>query len=357
MWYNNNVLTSDITLDRFHRAKQVTNQFSIETPLRPITSLGHRYKKLILLKDETGQNGGSFKIRGVSNTVWQAFRQIQHPNTTLITQSTGNHAISTLLCIYKIIEMNPGNQLYNSVIPVIYGSIFIRPSKRKKITEILQQIRALVQDPGRGCLNFTFNSYASAKTARESYIAHHNSIYISHGGSDTIVGHGTMGIELHNQLHDLGIGNETKISIILACGAGGIIGIGACLSLLRGVDNVNIIITQTDDQDAFVKSLVSDRLCYNSVPILDFADGIAVDCPEETALQLAKRCVKVADVVSHKYCVEHLLPQLTHDINTSINKSIPIGGTTTIGFATLAKNILPIQQSEVVILLACEGNI
>lgn len=357
MWYNKHISDCDIPIENFIQAKEITDKFSLKTPLTKISSLCNKYNKLILLKDETGQNGESFKIRGVSWTVWKAFQEINQPNTTLITQSTGNHAIATLLSIRKIIEMNPDNELYKSVIPVIYGTVAIKLSKLKKIKEELKLIRQLVNDTNRGQLNFKFTSYANAKNARNNYIENNKSIYIAHGGLDTIIGHGTMGIELDAQLKDLGIDKDKKISIILACGAGGIIGIGACLSLIRGIENINTIITQTDDQDAFVRTLVSNKLCYNKASDLSFADGIAVDCPELDAVKLARKCVKVADIVPHIYCYQHLLPLVTKDIYESINRNIPIGGTTTIGFATLEKNIKYIQESEVVILVACEGNI
>tara|TARA_Y100001933_G_C19004717_1_gene566081 strand:- start:128 stop:1150 length:1023 start_codon:yes stop_codon:yes gene_type:complete len=337
--------------------KKITDKYSVKTPLQKIHGLSKKYNKLVLLKDETCQKGESFKIRGVSWTVWKAFKKIKQKHITLITQSTGNHAIATLLSIRKTIEMNMDNKLYTSVIPVIYGTVMIKPSKLKKIKKELQLIRKLVNDPNRGILNFKFNSYAEAKEARDNYIKKNKSIYISHGGLDTLIGHGTMGIELNRQLNSLKISKDKKISIILACGAGGIIGIGACLSLLRGIENVNTIITQTDDQDAFVKTLISNKMCYNDIPKLCFADGIAVDCPEEEAVKLAQKFVKVGDIVSHKYCYENLLPLVTKDINSSLKRKIPIGGTTTIGIATLEKNIKYIQDSDVIILLACEGNI
>tara|TARA_B110000438_G_scaffold230363_1_gene225373 strand:- start:97 stop:606 length:510 start_codon:yes stop_codon:yes gene_type:complete len=167
------------------------------------------------------------------------------------------------------------------------------------------------------------------------------------------IGHGTMGIELNDQLNSFQISPDAKISIILSCGAGGIIGIGACLSVIRGIKNVNVIITQTNDQDAFVRSLMDGKIHYNKKPQLDFADGIAVDCPEEDALQMAHKYVSVGDIVSHKYCQDTLLPIVRY----YLEDSIPVGGTTVMGFATLEKKLKCVQESDVVILIACEGHI
>jgi threonine dehydratase len=357
MWVNNNKKDCKLDIYDFYVAKKIIDNYTIKTPLLKINGLSNKYNKLVLLKDETIQNGESFKIRGVSWCVWNAFKQIKNKNTTLITQSTGNHAIATIMSIRKIIENNMDNELFTSVIPVIYGSADIKDSKKKKIKQELLKLRIILGDANRGIIDFNYKSYEHAKNARDNYMMKNNSIYISHGGLDTFIGHGTMGIELHEQLQQMNITSDEKVSIILACGAGGIIGIGACLSILRGIENTNIIITQTDDQDAFIRTLKTNKLCYNNLPKLDFADGIAVDCPEEESVRIARDCVAVGDIVSHEYCLKHILPEFQKDVKESIIRDIPIGGTTTMGVATLEKKIDCLHESDVIIILACEGTI
>ena len=353
MWFNNTPKQCNIHQKTFINAKQITDIYTRQTPLISLSNIGQDNKQKILLKDETKQHSGSFKLRGVSYIVHKAFQDMDNSGISLITQSTGNHGIAILYTIRKILEMNLSNNVYKSVIPVIYGTKDIKPSKLVVMRDELDKIRILMKDKKRGILDFTFNTYAEAKEARLEYMKQHESIYLSHGSRDTFIGHGTMGVELNEQLNALQIPQDAKISIILSCGAGGIIGIGACLSAIRGIHNVNVIITQTDDQDAFVRSLMKGKIQYNNKPRLDFADGIAVDAPEKYALYTACKCVTAADIVSHEYCQDVLLPV----VRSCIKENIPIGGTTVMGFATLEKKINCVQNSDVVIVVACEGHI
>lgn len=357
MWFNKNIKMCDIDLNEFLKSKKISDKISIKTPLVKIENLSKKLNKLVLLKDETNQIGKSFKIRGVFNSVYNALINIKKENTSIITQSTGNHAIATLISIKFLIKNNLDNKLFNTIIPVIYGTKNINKTKLKIIKFELNEIRKLVKDQKRGKLDFSFNSYNNACIGREEYIKKNNSIYISHGGKNIFLGHGSIGIEINNQLNNLKISKDKKITIILSSGAGGIIGIGASLSLLRNYKNVDIIATQTDDQNALIKSLIEKKIIYNDSPRLNFADGIAVNCPEKYSFEIIKNIIKYGITIPHEYCLKNTLQNLKKDIQDSCKYNILLGGTTMLGFSVIEKHINLLKDTDIIIILACEGNL
>ena len=357
MWINKNIKKCDINLEEFLNAKINSDKISIKTPLVKIKNLSEKLNKKVFLKDETNQIGKSFKIRGVSNSVFHALNKIKSENTSIITQSTGNHAIATLISIKYFIYKNLKNKLYNTIIPIIYGTKNINKTKLKIIKFELNEIRKLVNDPKRGKLDFSFNNYHEACIKRKEYMKKNNSIYISHGGKNVFLGHGSIGIEINNQLNDLKISYDKKISIILSSGAGGIVGIGASLSLLRDYKNINIIVVQTDDQNALIKSLIENKIIYNNEPKFDFADGIAVNCPENYSFKKIKNIIKYGVSISHEYCFKKTLHNIKKDIKDSCGYNILLGGTTILGFSVIEKHIDLFKDTDIIIILACEGNL
>ena len=77
----------------------------------------------------------------------------------------------------------------------------------------------------------SYDSYEKALISRIEFVEKNNAIYIAHGSEDTIIGHGTMGLEIKKQLDELGYNSQSKITFLAACGAGGPLGIGICLVL------------------------------------------------------------------------------------------------------------------------------
>ena len=158
---------------------------------------------------------------------------------------------------------------------------------------------------------------------------------MEHGGKNIMTGYGSIAIEIDKQ-----VPRNKDIAIFLTIGAGGPIGIGACLKLLR--KNTKVIISQSKDYDAFIRTLESNEIKYNNENIeLGFSEGIAVDCPELFAVKIAKKIVDDKRVV-------------TNDQVKLINDKTKLGGSSCISLFTALNYKL--SDNYLKIVLDCEGN-
>ena len=156
---------------------------------------------------------------------------------------------------------------------------------------------------------------------------------MEHGGKDIMMGYGSLAQEIMQQVD----GNKS-VTMITAIGAGGPIGVGAYFSYFK---NFRLVVSQTDNFNAFIRSLKSKKLEYNSdnnVPGL--SDGIAVDKPEKYALDTAIK-LKISGVSVKDKDVENL------------QKGTGLGGSTCIALAGLEKIS---TNSDIIVILDCEGN-
>ena len=110
-----------------------------------------------------------------------------------------------------------------------------------------------------------------------------NGIYLSHGFKDILSGYGSLAFEIDNEIQ-----NDKPFLFIATIGAGGPVGIFHCLSLLR--PESKFIIVQTKEYNCFIRSLKNNTIEYNNDETNEISniisDGIAVNCPEEYALNL-----------------------------------------------------------------------
>jgi len=363
MWNNINKhkYTSDIDLNNFIDANKIVKDKIIETPLIKLEGLSQEINKPVYIKDESVQKTNSFKIRGIYNNVYNILNNIKEDNINIITQSTGNHGVAVLFSIYEYLKNEKYDKVVKSINPIIFASSSIQKLKLNKMIYYLDKIRDLLGDKNRGMISYHYDSYEIAVNSRLEFMKNNKSIYVAHGSMDIIIGHGTMGLEIKNQLDELGYNKDTKITFLAACGAGGPIGIGICLKELY--DNVNFAIVQTDDQAALIESLKQDKIVKNipnnpNIPF-NFADGIAVDNPEKDAYELCKNYADAGIAVNHNKCF-YEAKNLNNDMNKSTNKTdIFCGGTTVAVYLAIKelKNSEIIQNSDIVIMLGCEGNI
>lgn len=360
MWKNNNKNRPYYNINTFNNAKKIVDKYCIKTPLVKLNTISEKLNKPVFLKDESKQITNSFKLRGVSYVIYNKIQEIiksNRYNVSLVTQSTGNHAIATIYSIY-IIAKHMSSEIINSINPIIFSTNNIQNVKLNKIKYYLSEFRKLVNDQNRGKIIYNYNYYEEALKAREEYMKNNESIYIAHGSEDTIIGHGTMGLEIKNQLN---YPEDTKICFLASCGAGGPIGIGACLKHLY--KNSKFIIVQTEDQNALIESLKTGKIVKNkdidkNLPF-NYADGIAVDKPEEDAIKICNIYANYGITVKHIECLQEG-KKLKDDIKLSTNyDNILVGGTTASVYKAVKqyKDYDFIKNSDVIIILGCEGNI
>lgn len=359
MWYNKNKNRDNIiSLDEFNEANNIIKSNVKETPLFKLNNISNEIDNIVYLKDESKQFTNSFKIRGVYYVIYNEIQKLSKENTYFITQSTGNHGIAFLYSLYKIMESNMDNKIIKTIIPIIFTSKDIQDVKLNLMKFYLDKIRKLLNNDNYGEIKSSFNTYEEALNNRTEFVKNNNAIYIAHGSKDTIIGHGTMGLEIAKQLKNYDY--DSNITFLAACGAGGPLGIGICLKKLY--KNSNFVIVQTDDQDALIRSLKNDKIeCngkINSDMPFNFADGIGVDTPEKEAFNLCKNYADYGITISHKECLEYS-KKLNNDIKQSNNDNVFSGGTSVAVYLAIEKlkDEEFMKNSDTIVMLSCEGNI
>lgn len=131
-----------------------------------------------------------------------------------------------------------------------------------------------------------FANYKEALDAREAFIREHEgrAIYIGHGGENAFLGHSTAGSEAAEQLEAMGVPKSSRAAIVVAPGAGGILGIIAGFRAYWGKDSSVGLAVQDVKHPAMIQSLIAGKLVANPRSIepsimirgkgYDFFDGI-----------------------------------------------------------------------------------
>jgi threonine dehydratase len=325
-------MANQISLKDYEKAYQKIKQFIIDTPII-------KFDKNIFLKKESLQVTGSFKWSGVLYSVMKAFDEILIHQTTpfyLVTQSTGNHGIAVIASVTLMIKhyskIYPEYKgIWGNISPCIFANQNIKPKKLEKMKNYLQQFKF----NNRAFVDNSFNNYAHSLIARTEFLKKNNGKYMQHGGKDIMTGYGAIAFSIDRELP-----KGKSVSFYSAVGAGGPIGIGLCLSLLR---KTKVIISQTEGFDAFILSLNSSNnaiFVNTTETVSDISDGIAVDKPEIYALQVGKKIIDKAIIVKNNDVIQ-------------IQKEIGLGGSSCIALSALGKYY---ADTDYIVVLDCEGN-
>ncbi len=134
------------------------------------------------------------------------------------------------------------------------------------------------------------------------------------------------------------IPRDKTIALYTTVGAGGPIGIGLCLSKLRQSE---IVISQTKEYDAFVRTLNSTKIQENDLSVVScVSDGIAVNTPEAYAVDVGRKIVNKAVTVS------------TSEVERIVRET-GLGGSSCIALAALEQYR---SSADCIVVLDCEGN-
>ncbi len=319
-----------ITLKEFNTAIKTISPFILKTKLE-------KYKNNIFLKRESSQVTGSFKWRGVLYSVMNAFQEIKDTDINernpyyLVTQSTGNHGIAVIYAVQQVkkyyCKKYPlDKQKWKNIHPCVFSNMHITKSKLDKINNLLEK-------DNKSIFDYDSKNYSEALKKREMFLQTHQGKYMEHGGKDIMMGYGSLAEEIMQQVE-----YGKSVTMITAIGAGGPIGLAAYFSYFK---DFQLIVSQTDNFNAFVRSLKTNKLEYNcgsNSPGL--SDGIAVDKPEEYALNTAIN-LNISGVSVKDQDVENL------------QKRTGLGGSTCIALAGLEKISI---KSDIIVILDCEGN-
>lgn len=378
--------------ERLLAVREDIKPYIATTPLFYLPAVSARAGKPVFIKDESRQKGNSFKTRGVTYEVFAAIERAikERPETLktglkIVTQSMGNHGIAMIQAVTSAIKKfskeYPGlEEDIRKIEPVVFSINDISPVKLRSLEEdALADYRKYVGNAAQGMININFANYDQSKRARQKYIEEHGqgAIYMEHGGVEVMQGHASAGIEIAEQLWELGIDDAQKVCLITSVGAGGPTGIAAGLKALR--KNVSAIMVQTPRYGAGVKSFESGKMEQNNgndspytIEVMDsgtpvrliYEDGIAVEGLEsEQTLKLVRRFFDYAFLADPKRALNEAAPLLLSDLDTYYSERADdegvMGGTTAIAADVLLAGVADkaIKDSDVIVLVATEGNV
>ncbi len=233
---------ADVTAEDVRRAADRLRGVVRRTELRHARRLSDRVHRDTWLKLENAQLTGSFKIRGAYNAI--AALSPSERARGVVTASAGNHGRGVALA----------TQRFGSS-----ATIFVpRTAPRVKI------------DGMRECgatINAESAHYDEAHARAVAFAREHNVTYLDPCvGGPLVAGHGTVALEIIDQLPNVG-------SVIVPVGGGGLLGgMGAFLRATK--PEVRIIGAQSVNTSAMARSLEAGRLV--DIPVMPtLADGLA----------------------------------------------------------------------------------
>ncbi|MBB74717.1 MAG: threonine dehydratase [Planctomycetaceae bacterium] len=249
------------TLTEFHRAATLLRDVVQPTPLIPL----HRYQgeSDILLKPEIHQPVHSFKIRGV----WHAVASLdeQRRQAGVSTVSAGNTAQALAWSAHRF-GVSARSLMPDSA-----------PTSKVKAVEAYGGEPVLVP------VDELFRYLREHLWEREPYAFIH-----PWTDRDVLLGHGTIGLEIHHELPDVE-------SVLIPVGGGGLLGgVASALKSLR--PGIRIIAVEPEGCPALARSLdVGEPV---SVPCDTICDGVAVPYITAEMFPLLQRLVDRIALVS-----------------------------------------------------------
>jgi len=258
---------TELSRDRIQATERVIRPHIRRTPILEIDGADFGLDSIkITLKLELFQHSGSFKARGALTNMLT--RKI--PATGVVAASGGNHGVAIAFAAMKVGK--PARIFVPSV------------ASKTKMDRIRQYGAELVIAGDR---------YAEALEASEAWTAQSDALPVhAYEGTETLLGQGTLGMELEEQAPELD-------SLLVAVGGGGLIGGVASWYQNR----LKVISVEPIEAPTLQRALAAGK------PVDSPAGGIAADslAPRQVGQQMfpiAQRFVHSALLVSDEEIVE-----------------------------------------------------
>lgn len=241
-------------------AERLSGQ-AVRTPLLENMQLNEVCGGRVLIKAETLQRTGSFKFRGAFNLL----SQIPENNRAagVVTCSSGNHAqgvasAAALLGLKAIVVMPEDAPQIKIANTRGYGAeVVFFDRERESREEIVESIAAGTQ-----------------MTFAPPYDHPH-----------TIAGQGTCGLEIAQQVSDLGV---TLDNMLVCCGGGGLTA-GIALALSEKSPGTQIYAVEPAEFDDTARSLAAQRRLSNESGHRSICDAILTPTPGEITFEINRR--------------------------------------------------------------------
>ncbi|MFM6980436.1 MAG: threonine ammonia-lyase [Micrococcales bacterium] len=311
--------THQLTLEAFEAAREIVGQIAIETPVLRSNYLTEVLGSEVELKAENLQRTGAYKLRGAYNRMSKLSKDERKAG--VVAASAGNHAQGVALAATKL---------------GIKATIFMPAGASLPKVQATRHYGAEVVLIGA--------NFAEALKAAQDFAAEQKAVFIApFDNLDIIVGQGTVGLEILEQVPDVQ-------NIVVAIGGGGLAaGVATAVKLKAAASGrkVKIYGVQSEHAAAYPPSLKAGKLVeIHTSPTI--ADGIAVSKPGKLPFDFIKQHVEKVVTVSDNEIAKAMLTLMER------SKQVvePAGA---VGVAAIMSGALKLKGKTVVLLSG--GNI
>ena len=266
------------TLKDFEAAEANVLAIAKETPLLDSFYLSDLTGGQVFLKAENLQRTGAYKLRGAYNRMSKL--TASERKRGVVAASAGNHAQGVALAASKL---------------GIKATIFM------PIGASLPKVQAT---KGYGAeVVLTGATFAECLKTAQEFSQKKNAVFIPpFDHIDVVIGQGTVGLEIMNELPDVD-------NIVVAIGGGGLaagVAVAAKLSAKANGRKVKVYGVQSEHAAPYVPSMKSGKLT-EVVTTPTIADGIAVSKPGRIPFELIKKHVDKVVTVSENEIAKAIL--------------------------------------------------
>lgn len=311
--------THQPTLEAFEAAREIVGQIAIETPVLHSNYLSEVLGSTVELKAENLQRTGAYKLRGAYNRMSKLSKEERKRG--VVAASAGNHAQGVALAATKL---------------GIKATIFMPAGASLPKVQATRHYGAEVVLIGA--------NFAEALNAAQEFAAAQNAVFIApFDNIDIIIGQGTVGLEIIEQVPDVE-------NIVVAIGGGGLAAGVATAAKLKAASlgkKIKIYGVQSEHAAAYPPSLKAGKLVeVHTTPTI--ADGIAVSKPGKLPFDFIKKHVEKVVTVSDNEIAKAMLTLMER------SKQVvePAGA---VGVAAIMSGALKLKGKTVVLLSG--GNI
>jgi threonine dehydratase len=255
--------------DVFAAANRIQSHI-IRTPLLESPHLNAIIGGRLLVKAEPLQRTGSFKIRGAFNTLLQ-LSEAERVNGVLA-YSSGNHA-QGVACAAQTLGIK---------------ATILMPEDAPKIK--------IENTKSYGATVVNFNRYTESREEIGEKLAKVSGAVLVKPYDDArvIAGQGTIGLEIVEQMHELGLSPD---SVVAPCGGGGLIA-GLSLAIKSEFPAANIYSAEPEHYDDMALSLLAEHIVSVETKHKTICDAVMTPEPGELTFSIICELLKGGLVVT-----------------------------------------------------------
>ena len=265
-------LSLPLNIDDIRNAAMRIKPHIIRTPLLESPHLNAIVGGRLLVKAEPLQRTGSFKIRGAFNTLLQ-LSDAEQANGVLA-YSSGNHA-QGVACAAEVLGIN---------------ATILMPEDAPKIK--------VENTKSYGAKVIHFNRYTESREEIGEKLAKTSGAVLVKPYDDArvIAGQGTIGLEIVEQLHELGLSPDT---VVAPCGGGGLIS-GLSLAIKSEFLLADIYSAEPEHYDDTAQSLLAGRIISVKGNHKTICDSVMTPEPGELTFSIFCNLLKGGLVVTDR---------------------------------------------------------